>query len=246
MLAAARDRIAGSLGDDDLVLDVGGWAEPFARADWVIDLEPYATRGLYGHRAAARAERYTADTWVVRDICDREPWPFHDGQFAFAICAHTLEDVRDPVLVCAELQRVARAGYVEVPSRLEEQALGVQGPWVGWSHHRWLIDVEDGGLAFAPKSQLLDHRAADRFPVGFHATLTQEQRVTALWWEGALPARERFFADPAAYDAYLRDFVAAHRPRRIPARPWVAAHRRLARERWNLRRRLDFHRRWRT
>ena len=45
--------------------------------------------------------------------------------------------------------------------------VGVQGPWVGWSHHRWLIDVEDGGLAFAPKSQLLDHRAADRFPVGF-------------------------------------------------------------------------------
>jgi hypothetical protein len=117
---------------------------------------------------------------------------------------------------------------------------------VGWSHHRWLIDVEDGGLAFAPKSPLLDHRAADRFPVGFHATLTPEQRVTALWWEGALPARERFFADPAAYDAYLRDFVAAHRPRRIRARPWVAAHRRLARERWNLRRRPDFHRRWRT
>ena len=227
MLPAARDRIAASVGDDDLVLDVGGWAEPFARADWVIDLEPYATRGLYGHRADAGAERFTADTWVVRDICDREPWPFHDGQFAFAICAHTLEDVRDPVWVCAELARVARAGYVEVPSRLEEQSFA-------------------DGLAFAHKSQLLDHRAADRFPVGFHATLTPEQRVTALWWEGALPARERFFADPAAYDAYLRDFVAAHRPRRIPARPWVAAHRRLARERWNLRRRLDFHRRWRT
>ena len=125
MLPSARDRIAGSVGDDDLVLDVGGWAEPFARADWVIDLEPYATRGLYGDRVAAGAERFTADTWVVRDICDRERWPFHDGQFAFAICAHTLEDVRDPVWVCAELQRVARAGYVEVPSRLEEQALGV-------------------------------------------------------------------------------------------------------------------------
>jgi len=92
VLPSARDRIAGSVGDDDLVLDVGGWAEPFARADWVIDLEPYATRGLYGDRIAAGAERFTADTWVVRDICDRERWPFHDGQFAFAICAHTLEE----------------------------------------------------------------------------------------------------------------------------------------------------------
>jgi hypothetical protein len=112
---------------------------------------------------------------------------------------------------------VARAGYVEVPSRLEEQSFGVQGPWVGWSHHRWLIDADADGLAFAHKSQLLDHRAADRFPVGFHATLRPEQRVTTLWWEGALPARERFFADPAEYDAYLCSFVAGHRPRRVPA-----------------------------
>ena len=74
MLPAARDRIAGSVGDDDLVLDVGGWAEPFARADWVIDLEPYATRGLYGHRAATGAERFTAETWGERDLCNREPW----------------------------------------------------------------------------------------------------------------------------------------------------------------------------
>jgi Methyltransferase domain len=232
------------LGDDDLVLDVGGWAEPFARADWVIDLEPYETRGLYG-RADAERERFTAATWVVRDICDREPWPFGADQFDFAVCSHTLEDVRDPVWVCAELQRVAKAGYVEVPSRLQEQSFGVQGPWVGWSHHRWLIDVEGDAIRFAHKSQLLDHRAADRFPTGFHATLTPEQRVSTLWWAGTFTAQERFFPDPAAYDAYVRAFVAAHRPRRIPARPWLAEHQRLARERWNLRRRIDFHRRWR-
>jgi hypothetical protein len=70
--------------------------------------------------------------------------------------------------------------------------------------------------------------------------------VSALWWEGGFSAEERFFADPAAYDAYLRAFVAAHRPRRLPGRPWLRAHRRLARERWNLRRRVDVHRRWRA
>jgi hypothetical protein len=246
VLPASRDAIVARLAPDDLVLDVGGWAEPFARSDWVIDLLPYATRGLYGQPADPRAERFTAATWVVRDVCAREPWPFADDQFAFAVCSHTLEDVRDPVWVCAELQRVARAGYVEIPSRLEEQAFGVQGPWVGWSHHRWLIDVEGDAIAFTHKSQLLDHRAADRFPVGFHATLAPEERVSTLWWEGGFAARERYFADPAAYDGYVRSFVAAHRPRRIPARPWLAQHRRLLRERWNLRRRPDFQRRWRT
>jgi SAM-dependent methyltransferase len=228
---------------DDLVLDVGGWADPFARADWVIDLMPYETRGLYG--AAAPDERFTADTWVVRDMCDREPWPFADKQFDFAVCSHTLEDVRDPVWVCSELQRVARAGYIEVPSRLEEQSFGVQGPWVGWSHHRWLIDVDNRAISFAHKSQLLDHRAADRFPTGFHAALGPDQRVSALWWEDGFDAEERFFNDPSEYDDYLRSFVAAHRPRRLPFAPWAREHRRLARERWNLRRRMDFHRRWR-
>jgi ubiquinone/menaquinone biosynthesis C-methylase UbiE len=45
-------------------------------------------------------EGFTRDTWVQRDICDHEPWPFEDRQFDFVVCSHTLEDVRDPVWVC--------------------------------------------------------------------------------------------------------------------------------------------------
>ena len=245
VLPAARDRIASSVGDDDLVLDVGGWASR-SRAptgsSTSSPTRPAASTATAPPRAPSASlprPGSCATSATGSPGRPRRPVRVRD------LRAHARGRAR-PGLGLRGAQRVARAGYVEVPSRLEEQALGVQGPWVGWSHHRWLIDLEDGGLAFAPKSQLLDHRAAYRFPVGFHATLSPKQWVTARWWEGALTARERFFADPAAYDAYLREFVAAHRPRRIPARPWVAAHRRLARERWNLRRRLDFHRRWRT
>ena len=46
MLQASVQRILERLGPDDLVLDVGGWGRPFTRADWVLDLMPYATRGL--------------------------------------------------------------------------------------------------------------------------------------------------------------------------------------------------------
>src|SRR5882672_6252258 len=143
MLAASREEILSRLTDSDLVLDVGGWGKPFARADWVIDLMPHETRGIYGETPDRDAERFSAATWVERDICDREPWPFTDRQFEFAICSQTLEDVRDPVWVCSELNRVAKAGYIEVPSRLEEQSWGCAGEFVGWDHHRWLIDVAD-------------------------------------------------------------------------------------------------------
>jgi SAM-dependent methyltransferase len=214
MLQSSRERILQLLSDDDSVLDVGGWAKPLPRADWVIDLLPYETRGLYGDPPDPERERFDASSWVQRDICDREPWPFADGQFDFVVCSHTLEDVRDPLSVCAEMQRVGGAGYVEVPSRLEEQAYGVQGPWVGWGHHRWLIDVGDTEIDFAFKHHVIHGRESDHFPAGFAESLSPEERVEVLWWEGSFRFRERQFADAAELDAYLAGFVSEHGPRR--------------------------------
>lgn len=215
MLAASRERIFATVPEDGCVLDVGGWASPLARADWVIDLMPWATRGLYGPSDPA-SERFGADTWVQRDICAREPWPFADGAFDFAVCSHTLEDVRDPVWVCSELSRVARAGYVEVPSRLDEQSYGVQGPWVGWGHHHWLIGVVDGGLEFVFKPHLLT-REDLHFPAGFAQSLAPEERVTTLWWEGEVRAWERVFVD-ASLDDWLREPIRARGSSASPPR----------------------------
>jgi Methyltransferase domain len=184
---------------DGLLLDVGGWAKPLARADWVIDLMPYATRGLYGH--ADGEERFTEQTWVEQDVC--EPWPFDDGQFDFAVCSHTLEDVRDPVFVCKELQRVAKAGYIEVPSRVEEHMTGVNGPWAGWSHHRWVCDIDPfaGRIEFVHK-----HNA---IPTVLYKELPIERRVQWLWWNGSFDVRERIFMDIAEAHAWFGDVLRA-------------------------------------
>lgn len=207
MLPSSRERILESVEPHDLVLDVGGWAAPFARADWVIDLLPYETRGLYGDSADPSEERFRAETWVERDICAREPWPFADDQFDFVICSQTLEDVRDPIFVCSELIRVARRGYIEVPSRLEEQTYGIQGPWVGWGHHHWLIDVHDDGLDFVFKHHVLHGKESQRFPAGYCDGLPPEERAQSLWWEGHFDYRERIFIDAEELDAYLEEFV---------------------------------------
>ena len=212
MLPASKLRLQELLGDDDAVLDVGGWADPLPRADWVIDVMPHATRGLYQREGWAEAsdepERFGAETWVERDVCDREPWPFADGQFDFAVCSHTLEDVRDPVWVCSEMVRVARAGYVEVPSRLEEQSYGVSGPFVGWEHHRWLIDVADGAIEFVVKEHDLHAHPEWHLPEGFWERLAPEDRVQTLWWEGSFGFRERLFLDERPGDRYLPELVA--------------------------------------
>lgn len=218
MLESSLQRILHGAGPEEVVLDIGGWGRPLTRADWVMDLMPYETRGILG-RDGPGPERFSADTWIRRDICDREPYPFADKSVDFVICSHTLEDVRDPIWVCGEMVRIAKAGYVEVPSRLEEQSYGFQGPWAGWGHHRWLIDKQGDRLDFVFKHHVLHNRESDRFPPGFRDTLTEDERVVALWWEGAFEYRERVLVSAGELDPYLSDFVAAHRRRvRPPAR----------------------------
>ena len=130
--------------------------------------------------------------------------------------------------VCAELQRVARAGYVEVPSRLEEQSAMDGHPGVGWSHHRWLIDVDDDAksIEFVFKHGVVYTAEAARFPPGFHATLTAAERVSSLWWDGSFAFGERVMMSADELDPYLADFVDAELRRRGIERPGPA--RRLA------------------
>lgn len=209
MLAESKREIQARLDDENLlVLDVGGWANPFPRADWVIDLMPYESRGLYGDRPGP--SRFGQETWIQRDICDRKPWPFADGQFDFAICSHTLEDVRDPVWVCAELIRVAKAGYIEVPSRLEEQTYGIHGPWVGWAHHHWLVDVSPRRIQFVFKSAVLQGRPSARLETEIGATLTEAERVQTMFWEGEFEFGERIFLEPGELDRHLDGPIAVH------------------------------------
>ncbi len=228
MLEAARQRLVESLDADAVVLDVGGWADPFPRADWVLDLMPYDTRGLYEREGWAKArnepERFTRQTWLERDLCDREPFPFGDKEIDFAVCSHTLEDLRDPVWVCAELNRIAKSGYIEVPSRLEEQSWGVNGPLVGWAHHRWLVDVQEHGIEFVLKLHSLHSRPDHYFPSGFWEQLSEAERVQSLWWSGGFSYRERLILDVPESDSYLGDFVA----RELADRPILAGSKRDA------------------
>jgi hypothetical protein len=216
---AAKQQILERIGDDDLVLDIGGWADPLERADWILDAGDYDSRGLYARAgwkesgAAQPAERFTRETWVQRDICDRAPFPFDDEQFDFVVCSHTLEDVRDPIWVCSEINRIAKAGYIEVPSRLEEQSWGVDGDFVGHHHHHWLIEEAGGGLEFTFKSHDIHGSPGMYFPTEFWKSLSDDERVVRLWWEGSFEYRERMlFFEADAGD--IADFVTRELERR--------------------------------
>ena len=208
MFPEALERVL-ALPDGARVLDVGGWAGPVNRADWVIDLMPYETRGaLMPDGFGPRPERFDADRWVIADICDAQPWPFDDDFFDFAICTFTLEDVRDPIRVCAEMSRVAKAGYIEVPSVLDEltwanpEAGG--GRWLGHSHHRWLCTLEGDQLVFLSKAHSLHARRSVRVPPRWARELSDAERVIAHFWEGILRAREHPAIDSYPFETLER------------------------------------------
>ncbi len=209
MLDSSRARIAQELPDDARMLDVGGWAKPYPRADWVVDLLPYETRGLYGE-IDDTPERFTQDTWVQRDICDKDPWPFEDDFFDFAVISHTLEDIRDPIGVCRELSRISKAGYIEVPAPVEELTWGVHGPWVGWTHHHWITELRGGDeLVFTFKPHLLG-APGRHLAEGTHSKLPMEQRVIQLWWTGSIKAREQVLVGAEQFDPWLEGLLKAH------------------------------------
>jgi hypothetical protein len=213
MLEDSASLITERVGDDALVLDVGGGARPFGRADWVIDALPYDGRGQLGSDGDRAGERFGTDTWVQRDVCERAPWPFSDRQFDFVVCSHTLEDVRDPVWVCAELQRVSAAGYIEVPALREELTYGIQGPWVGWGHHRWLVIVETDRIEFVFKHHVVN-RDGSHLPAGAMDGVQPDERVQTLWWEGGFEVRERLIWTAEELDRFLEEAVGASGQRR--------------------------------
>lgn len=213
------DLIMSRLQASDLVLDIGGWAHPFNRANFIMDAESYETRGYYNRTFAKNnplpplggtTEYFTSDTWIRRDICEKTPFPFPDKSIDFVICSHTLEDIRDPLWVCAEMVRIGKAGYIEVPSRLWETCRGTEPGIAGLSHHRWLIEIQNNMLTFILKFHRI-HNWQYSLPASLLRELTEAQKVSWLFWEGSFSFSELTLHGDAQ-TAELGRFVESVRP----------------------------------
>ena len=73
-----------------------------------------------------------------------EALSFRDKCFDFVIASHVLEHSADPQSFLRELQRVAKAGYIETPDALMERI----NPY--WDH-RSKVTVRDGVLEIRKK-----------------------------------------------------------------------------------------------
>lgn len=202
---AALSRIA----EHDRVLDVGGWWKPFTRANHVVDYLPYDTRGGGGF-IGLHEECFSKDTWFQLDLC-ADPFPFEDKFFDYVYCGNVLEDLRDPIRVCHEIMRVGRAGYIECPTIWIECQFGVDDDplaklYPGFRNHRWLVDVDSGGLTFIPKLSILS--ALTFVPPERVERYRKDQRMWTFrfFWQESFKAEAWVYPDRNGYIERLRKY----------------------------------------
>ncbi|MBB2697668.1 UNVERIFIED_ORG: SAM-dependent methyltransferase [Rhizobium esperanzae] len=113
------------IGPADLVLDVGSGGWPFKRANHLADKFPEGT--------SHRVETMVRDERPFFEV-DLERLPFEDRAYDFVFCSHVLEHLDNPGQAMRELMRVARRGYIEVPTRLSDVMFNFTRLQ---NHHRW-------------------------------------------------------------------------------------------------------------
>jgi SAM-dependent methyltransferase len=145
-----KNRFDLAVSRSERVLEVGGGHNPHPRANVEVDKftdTNYHRSGdikVLGHQEFINV--------------DGETLPFKDKEFDYVICCHVLEHVENPHIFLQEQFRVAKRGYIEIPSLLGEVlAFRESHKWVLHEHNDVLYIVDKQKINFqAPQYNLME------------------------------------------------------------------------------------------
>ena len=136
------------------VLDVGGSVGPWFwnNTDVIFDFIPPTTN----HGNIFSGEYISGNATLPEGWKNLNDYIEKNGVFDFVICRQTLEDLSHPEFVVNQLQKVAKAGWIGVPSKHIE-LMNMQGIYGtnfatrGLHHHRWIYTSKNGRWYGLPK-----------------------------------------------------------------------------------------------
>jgi len=128
-------RVALNIPKDALVLEVGSGGNPYPRSNVLLD--------AYEETRERHWDVLVHDRPTLLSF--GENLPFKDKAFDYVIAAHVLEHTPHPEKFLAELQRVAREGFIETPDAFMERI----NPY---KDHRLEVTVHGEGLVIRKKS----------------------------------------------------------------------------------------------
>ena len=110
-IAWSLRRLHCPVGKNDLVLEVGSGGSPYARSNVLCDPHEETWERHF--------TPLIKDRPLIRAFA--EELPFKDNAFDFVIASHVLEHSTNPEKFLSEMERVAKAGYIEVPHGFMER-----------------------------------------------------------------------------------------------------------------------------
>ncbi|MDI6877704.1 MAG: methyltransferase domain-containing protein [Methanomicrobiales archaeon] len=123
---------------NSLVVDIGSGNNPNGRANILVD----KTIEESIDRSGAKAVVFDDRDFILADIL--RGLPFKLKSIDYAISCHVAEHVDDPKFFCQEINRVAKAGYIETPGPMSD--LFLNEPF-----HKWKIFKKGDVLYFVKK-----------------------------------------------------------------------------------------------
>ena len=108
--------------------------------------------------------------------------PFADKEFNFIIASHVLEHVEDIEYFIKELERVANSGYIEVPTRLEDNLVDVNE-----KAHIWWINFDDiNNSLFITKRKQIIEPFLSVSTIQNLRKFFRDSLVTEIFWESKI------------------------------------------------------------
>ena len=145
------------------VLDIGCGYSPHPAANTICDVQDLKKNYLDKKFVQLKEKKF----------------PFKDKEFDFVIASHVIEHVEDIDFFIKELQRVAKKGYIEVPTKLEDNLV-----FENKNDHVWHMDFDDvnNKLIITKRTQFIEPiltvSSIKKFNKNFRKSL-----VIELFWE---------------------------------------------------------------
>jgi ubiquinone/menaquinone biosynthesis C-methylase UbiE len=153
------------------------------KKDWkILDIGCGYTANKYStHVADTQDFSYLYKDKKFTHIKDKK-LPFSDKEFNFVIASHVLEHVDNIEYFIKELERVANSGYIEVPTRLEDNLVDVNE-----KAHIWWINFDDiNNSLFITKRKQIIEPFLSVSTIQNLRKFFKDSLVTEIFWENKI------------------------------------------------------------
>ena len=153
------------------------------KKDWkILDIGCGYTANKYStHVADTQDFSYLYKDKKFTHIKDKK-LPFSDKEFNFVIASHVLEHVDNIEYFIKELERVANSGYIEVPTRLEDNLVDVNE-----KAHVWWINFDDiNNSLFITKRKQIIEPFLSVSTIQNLRKFFKDSLVTEIFWENKI------------------------------------------------------------